>query len=389
LDSFYRPTWVEINLDAVASNVRAFRRALPDGTDLMAVVKANGYGHGAYEVAKTALSAGATWLGVAFLDEALQLRQSGVSCPILVMGYTDPKGFSLAIRRGISLTVYDLESLKRIAAAAQSLQAAANVHIKADTGMGRLGLVGTDELVSMLSYMNDHRRLKWEGLFTHYACADEVDKQSTLDQAQKLEDMIHVLRGNGFEPPLVHAGNSATGIDLPEKAFGMVRLGISLYGLYPSDQVMRDKIKLQPVLSWKTRIVHLKQVPPGTPVSYGSTYHTIGRESIATLPVGYADGYSRLLTGKSEVLVRGCRVPVVGRICMDQTIINVTNVPDAANGDEVVLIGSQNDASITADDLADWLGTINYEITCKVGLRVPRVYLREGSSVKIDNYISE
>jgi alanine racemase len=388
LTAFYRPTWVEINLDAVTSNVRAFLRALPEGTDLMAVVKANGYGHGAYEVAKEALAAGAKWLGVAFLDEALQLRQNGINCPILVMGYTDPAGFSLAIQHDISIAVYQAGGLELLAEASRHLQCKAKVHIKVDTGMGRLGLTETTELLDMVRYLNDHPWLDWEGLFTHYACADELDKRSTLNQAEKLENMIQVLQREGFEPPLVHAGNSATGIDLPKQAYGMVRLGISLYGLYPSDQVMREKVELQPVLTWKTKIVHLKQVPPGTPISYGSTYVTSGEERIATLPVGYADGYTRLLTGKGEVLVRGHRVPIVGRICMDQLMIHVTDVPDAAIGDEVVLIGSQGDERITADDVAKRLGTINYEIPCKVGLRVPRVYLKEGSVAKTANYIN-
>jgi alanine racemase len=385
--SFYRPTWVEVDLDAVTSNVKAFRNALPDLVRLMAVVKANAYGHGALKVAETALSAGASSLGVAFLDEALQLRRAGFTCPILIMGYTDPAGYSLAIEHRLDLTFYDPDSLKKLGEKANELKQSATIHIKVDTGMGRLGLIDEQELIDMVEYIKNHPFLEWRGLFTHYACADEPDKENTFQQSDRFKQMMEALDKEGFKPPQVHAGNSATGIDIPDLAFDMVRLGISLYGLYPSNDVSRDKIVLQPVLSWNTKIVQLKQVPEGTPISYGSTYRTKGIERIATLPVGYADGYTRLLAGKGEVIVKGHRVPVVGRICMDQMMINVTDVPEAELGDEVVLIGCQGNETVSAEEMAEWVGTINYEIPCKIGLRVPRIYLQNGTVVHTDNYI--
>lgn len=353
----------------------------------MAIVKANGYGHGALRVAEAALSAGAGSLGVAFLDEALQLRHGGFTCPIFVMGYTEPAGYAVAIQHGIDLTFYDLHNLREVGERATELKQSAYIHIKVDTGMGRLGLIDEQELIYMVKYIENHPYLEWRGLFTHYACADEQDKQSTIQQADRFQQTITALKKEGFKLPLVHAGNSATGIDLPELTFDMVRLGISLYGFYPSEDVKRDQIALQPALSWKTKIVQLKEVPANTPISYGGTYRTKGVERIATLPVGYADGYTRLLTGKGEVLVRGHRVPVVGRICMDQMMINVTDILDVKLEDEVVLIGSQGNETVSAEEMATWIGTINYEIPCKIGLRVPRIYLQKDTVVHTDNYI--
>lgn len=387
MGTFYRPTWVEINLSAVADNVKAFRHALPENTKLMAVVKANAYGHGAYEVALEALKSGATWLGVASLDEALQLRRRGLTCPILVMGYMDPAGFKHAIHQNVSITLFDFLSAQLLEEACESINKIARVHIKVDTGMGRLGLIDEKDILDLSSIVHRSAWLDWEGLFTHYACADELDKLSVLSQSEKLDKIILLLAEKGLRPSIIHAGNSATGIDLPRLTYDMLRLGISLYGLYPSNEVDQDAIKLQPVMTWKTKIVHLKQVPPGTPISYGGIYRTQGTENIATLPIGYADGYTRLLTGKGEVIVRGKRAPIVGRICMDQLMINVTHVPDVQVGDEAVLLGMQQHESITAEDLAEQLGTINYEIPCKVGMRVPRVYFRNGIETGVTNYI--
>jgi alanine racemase len=378
MDSFYRPTWLEISLDALRHNLEAFRRILPESIDMMAVVKADAYGHGAIEVAKEALACGTSYLAVAFLDEALELRRAGITAPILVLGYTPAKGLSLAIRYNITINVYSDEILDALPAYANA-ERPLKIHIKLDTGMGRLGLNREDEAIAFIERALQIPGVEVEGLFTHYACADETDKSYTLEQYRKFTGIVKHFEERGVTFRYLHAGNSATAIDTPELTCNMVRLGISMYGLYPSDEVRKENIDLQPVMSLKTAIVHMKKMPEGAGVSYGATYRTQkDGERIAVLPVGYADGFSRMLSGQAEGLLRGRRVPVVGRICMDQCMADVSDVPGAAAGDEVVLIGRQGDEAITAEDLAQRLGTINYEITCMISHRVPRVYIKEG-----------
>jgi alanine racemase len=383
VDSFYRPTWVEISLDALRSNIAAFRKVLRPDIRIMAVVKADAYGHGAVEVSKEALASGADYLSVAFLDEALELRRAGIEAPILVLGYTPPEGLELAREHRITLNVYSDEVLQALSQSEPKPgQTPLKIHVKIDTGMGRLGLHTEEEAIRFIDKALQLPGVQVEGLFTHYANADETDKTYTYEQYRKLNRIVRHFADRNVTFPYVHAGNSATAIDTPELTFNMVRLGISMYGLYPSEEVQRQTVSLQPVLSLKTGIVHLKTLPEGSGVSYGTIYRTRANEQIATLPVGYADGYSRLLTGKAEVLVKGQRVPIVGRICMDQCMVNVTNLPNVGLGDEVVLIGRQGSESITAEDIAKLLGTINYEVTCMISHRVPRVYIRNGEVVQ-------
>lgn len=382
MSDFYRPTWVEISLDAVKHNITEFRRILPQGIRLMAAVKANAYGHGAVEVAREAERCGVDFLGVAFLDEAIQLREAGIRAPVFVLGYTPPEGLDLAARHDIVIGLYDERVLAAIAEGAGRRPKPVKAHIKVDTGMGRLGLAEEGEAIRFIGKALETPGLKVEGLYTHYAKADEADKTYTENQYRKFAAIVEHFRSRGVEFEYLHAGNSATGIDTPEWTFGMLRIGIGLYGLAPSDEVHLEKINLRPVMSYKTRVIHVKELPPGSGVSYGAIYRTRGVERIATLPVGYADGYSRVLTGKAEVLIRGQRAPVVGRICMDQCMVNVTHIPDVDVGDEAVLFGRQGDAEITADELAGWLGTINYEITCMVNHRVPRIYVRDNGVIE-------
>lgn len=386
MDSFFRPTWVEISLDALRHNLEAFREILPETVQRMAVIKADAYGHGAVEVAREALHCGVAYLAVAFLDEALELREAGIEAPILVLGYTPPEGLALAARHGITLNVYQDEVLEAIAAdPGRYAERPLKVHIKIDTGMGRIGLATEDEAIRFIDRARSLPGLEVEGLFTHFASADEADKSYTREQYRRFDRIVRHYAGLGVTFRFLHTGNSAAAIDCPELTYNMVRLGISMYGMYPSDEVMKRKIRLQPVLSLKTAVVMNKLLPPGSGISYGTIYHTATHEQIATLPVGYADGYSRRLTGKAEVLIRGKKVPVVGRICMDQCMINVTGMEEIRIGEEVVLIGQQGDECITADDLAHSLGTINYEITCAISHRVPRVYLRNGQPYRIVN----
>lgn len=383
MDAFYRPTWVEISLDALRSNIEGFQKILPAGMKQMAVVKADAYGHGAVEVSKEVLAAGVDYLGVAFFDEALELRNAGITAPILVLGYTPPEGVERARELDVTIAVYSYDVLKELQAQQQKKKL--KIHIKLDTGMGRLGLHTEADAIPFIEQALTLPNVEVEGLFTHYANADEVDKSYTLEQYRRFERIVSYFTDKGVKLPYIHAGNSAAAIDLPGLTYSMVRLGISMYGLYPSGDVDQTKIALKPVLSLKTGIVHLKTLPPDSGVSYGTIYHTKGEEQIGTLPIGYADGYSRMLSGKAEVLVRGKRVPVVGRICMDQCMINVSGVKDVQSLDEVVLIGEQDGERITAEEIADQLDTVNYEVICMISHRVARVYVRGGERVDAIN----
>lgn len=387
MDTFYRSTRVEISLDALRHNIEAFRRALPEQIALMAVIKADAYGHGAVQVAQETLEHGVSYLAVAFLDEAIELRQAGIEAPILVLGHTPVKGIELAAREGITLTVFSEEMLAALARRPQDAPEL-TVHIKIDTGMGRLGLQTTEEAVAYIERAMALSGVRVEGLFTHYACADEADKAVTLAQYDRFKAVVDHFASRGVRFPYLHAGNTAAAIDTPELSYNMVRLGIGMYGLYPSEEVRKDSVDLQPVMSIKTEIVHLKRVKAGAGISYGHRYHVRrDEESIATLPIGYADGYSRMLTGKAEALIRGKRVPVVGTICMDQCMAEATDVPGVSVGDEAVLLGCQGEDRISAEELADRLGTINYEITCMISHRVPRIYIRGGRIVHILNHL--
>ncbi len=395
MNAYYRPTRAEISLDALRRNLLSFRSAMPEGMLLMASVKANAYGHGAVEVAREAASSGVDYLGVAFLDEALQLRHAGIETPILVLGYVPPEGLETARELGITIALFSEHILNAIAALPRG-DKPLQVHVKIDTGMGRLGLLADhiEEAVRFIERAVSEPNIAVEGLFTHYARADETDKEYTKLQFERFTALVKQLGQNDISIPIIHAANSAAGIDTPEWAGGMLRLGISMYGLYPSAEVNKQRIQLEPVLSLKTQVVMVKQASQGWGISYGTRYVTQGEERIGTLPVGYADGYSRMLTGKAEALVRGHRVPVLGTICMDQCMIALDAAAsgDIANsgnqieaGEEVVLIGSQGGETITADEVAVKLGTLNYEITCMIADRVPRVFMRDGKVVTIHN----
>ncbi|MBC8078737.1 MAG: alanine racemase [Gorillibacterium sp.] len=387
MESFYRPTRVEISLDALYHNIRAFRHYLPEPIHLMAVIKADAYGHGAVQVAREAITCGVDYLAVAFLDEALELRRAGVSAPILVLGHTPVNGISLAAENNISLTVYSDEALDAIARRPQGVPPV-TIHIKIDTGMGRIGLNCLEDASAFVSRALSLPGVKVEGLYTHYACADECDKTFTLEQHSKLKAVVDHFADKGITFPYIHAGNSAAAIDTPELTYNMVRLGIGMYGLYPSENVGKEQIQLQPVMSIKTGVVMLKPVPLDSGISYGHRYRTKREgEMIATLPVGYADGYSRMLTGKVQALIKGQRVPVVGTICMDQCMIDVSDIAGAALGDEVVILGRQGEEMISAEELAAGLGTLNYEIVCMISHRVPRVYTRNGRAVYTVNHL--
>lgn len=373
-----RPTWVEVDLDAVAHNVSELK-GRAGGAQLMAVVKANGYGHGAAEVAAAALAAGATWIGVALLEEGLELRRAGITAPILIFGYVPPTQADMVLLYDLRPAVFHHSLAEACGQWARALMRRVPVHVKVDTGMGRIGL-RPDEAVSFIESVARISGIEIEGIFTHLAVADEPASDFTAQQVDAFDILLETLKGKGLLPPIQHAANSAGILLHPRAHYNMVRSGIALYGLPPAQGVSWPA-DLRPVLSWKTRISYLKQVPAGTTVSYGRTYRAEDEEAIASLPVGYADGLSRGLSNKGQVLIGGVRCPIVGRVCMDQTMVRLPPGLTAAVGDEVVLIGRQGDDEITATDTAALLGTINYEVVCSVTARVPRVYIKAGQVV--------
>lgn len=376
-----RPTWAEINLDHIEHNVKEILQLLGPAVQIMAVVKADGYGHGALETARVALGAGASSLGVALLEEGLELRRAGIEAPILLLGCTDPGAVPLLLKHNLTPALLEPEKARCFSDRAVALGAVLPVHLKVDTGMGRLGVhpAAAAEFIAAVSSLPG---LKLSGFFTHLSSADEDSGEArayTAGQLRLFDGAVKAAREQGIFPPLCHAANSAAALLYPQSRYNLVRVGISLYGCYPAAWMQeRTAVKLRPAMSLKSKIVFLKEVPPQTMLSYGRTYCTASRSAIATVPIGYADGYQRRLSNCGQVLVRGMRAPVAGRICMDQTLIDVSRIKGAAEGDEVVLYGSQGSESITVEEVAHLLGTINYELLCNVGKRMPRCYTRRG-----------
>ena len=378
--------WAEVDLEAIAHNVRELRRITDPGADLMAVVKADAYGHGVVEVTRKALENGADSLGVARIEEGIELRKAGFNESVLIFGYTPPALAHKLIGFDLTQTVWSFNTAQALSHVAVSSNKQIKVHLKIDTGMGRLGLLpdcrrppATDQnlmgnAIREAESISSLAGLKLEGVYTHFATADSSDKVYAGKQFKIFIDFLNELRSDGLNPPLCHAANSAAIIDMPETHLDMVRAGIAIYGLYPSDEVNKRKIVLKPAMTLKSKIVHLKKVPPGFKVSYGSTYQTPKSTTIASIPVGYADGFNRLLSSRGQMLVRGRRAPIVGRVCMDQTMLDVGHIPDVDLEDEVVIFGRQEDESITVDEIAATLNTINYEIVSALTARVPRIY---------------
>ena len=380
--------WAEIDLDAVAANTRELRRVTRPEARLLVAVKANAYGHGLVEVARQALESGADALGVARMPEALALRDAGIDVPILVFGYTPPSDVEALLRHDLIQTVYALETAGAYSERIGKSGGRLKVHLKVDTGMGRLGILpDSRRYVEPGMSVSDHairevlaiaglKELTLEGIFTHFASSDSADKGFAEQQFNRFLAFLGQLERSGLEFEVRHAANSGAIIEMPHTHLDMVRAGVSLYGLYPSDAVDKSRIDLIPVMTLKARIVHLKKVPAGFPVSYGMTHTTPSPTVIATVPVGYADGFNRRLSNRGHVLVRGQKAPIVGRVCMDLTMIDVGHIPGVALEDEVVILGRQAKAEISADEIAGLLDTINYEITSAITTRVPRVFLK-------------
>lgn len=381
-----RPVWAEINLDNLKHNMREIRR-ISASKEIIGVVKADAYGHGALDVAPVLLENGATRLAVAMLSEALELRKSGLDCPIMILGFTPENLCDLLVRYDIEQTVYSYELVKALSDMAVKQGKIAKVHIAVDTGMGRIGYLPDEESVNEVYKISKLPNIEIEGLFSHFSSADEKDKAYTKMQIEKYNWFYDEITSRGVKINIRDIANSASIIDMPEIHFDAVRAGIILYGYYPSNEVMKEKIHLKPVMTLKTNVVHIKKVPRGTSISYGRKFTTDRESVIATLPIGYADGYTRLLFEKAKVIINGKFAPVVGRICMDQCMIDVTDVGEINIGDEVMLMGEENGLKITADDIAELIGTINYEVVCMISKRVPRIYISNHKVSKIRNYI--
>jgi alanine racemase len=373
----------EIDLDAITVNIRELKKVTSPGARFMAVVKANAYGHGAVEVAQRALDSGADCLGVARIQEAVALRKAGIDSSILVLGYTPPELTRLALDNYLTLTLFDADTAQAVSNTAVAAGKTVTAHIKTDTGMGRLGLRPAGERglsidparVETACRIAQMPGLDLEGIFTHFAAADSADPAYTEKQFTLFGDFVDKLGAAGIDFRVRHAANSAAIIAHPQTHLDMVRAGIAMYGLNPSPEVNLDALATRPAMALKARLVHVKQVSKGFCVSYGMTHCTTAPTIIATVPIGYADGYSRLLSSRGTMLVRGRRAPIVGRVCMDLTLLDVGHIEGVKVGDEVVILGSQGAETVSADEIAGLTGTINYEIVSSITARVPRTSL--------------
>lgn len=361
-------TWVEVDLNVLKNNIEILQRTTR--TPMMAVVKANGYGHGFMPITRTAERAGITWFGVARARMAVKMRQEGIKGNILVLGYIAPERIEEMICLNVSLTVWTKEHLDLISAAAQKCQTPAKLHLLVDSGMGRLGCL-PEQSLEMAQAISSSKDFIFEGLFSHLARADETDPAPTRLQQETFNKVISGLTQAELLPEIIHLANSAGSLAHPTTHHNLVRPGIIIYGLAPSPAVQLPE-GLEPILSWKSVLASIKELPPNHGVSYGHAYITKEKELIGVIPVGYADGYRRV--PGNHVLINGHKAPIIGRVCMDQFMVKLEGIPNPQVGDEVVLIGKQGNLAISADDLAEVWQTINYEVTCGIGARVPRVY---------------
>lgn len=375
----YSRVYAKIDLDAVAWNMEQMKKNLKEGTEMVAVIKADGYGHGAVQVASMLESYDYVWgYAVATLDEAVVLRAAEIQKPILVLGCIFPDQYWEMLKYEIRMNVYTKEMAEAISALAVEKGEQAYVHIKLDTGMARLGFSAEESSIEEIKEIAELPNLVLEGVFTHFAKADEEDKTFTMMQLEKFEWMTQRLEEEGVTFPYVHASNSAGIIDVRRADYNLVRAGIAIYGLYPSEEVDKEKVQLKPALSLKSHIVFVKDIPAGTPVSYGGDFVSEHQMRIATIPIGYGDGYPRSLSDTGYVLIRGKKAPIIGRICMDQFMVDVSDIPEVKFGDKVTLIGRDQEEYLPVEKLSELSGRFNYEFVCDLGKRIPRVYVQDG-----------
>ncbi len=387
----YQRVYASVDLDAVRYNMEQMHQKLSEATRMIGVIKTDGYGHGAVPIGRE-LENLSYVLGyaVATAEEAFILRKAGLKKQILILGHTFPYSYEQLIRQEISPAVFRMDSVKELAACACKIGRNVNVHVKVDTGMTRVGIRPDENGLRFVEQLIHMEGIRVEGLFTHFARADESDKTSAREQLTRfLLFAEQIETGLGYHIPVRHCSNSAGIVELPEANLDAVRAGITLYGLWPSAEVSRERISLHPLLSLKSHVVYVKEVEAGVPVSYGGTYVTSDKTQVATIPVGYGDGYPRSLSGKGYVLIKGRRAPILGRICMDQFMVDVSHIPGAAPGDEVTLIGTDGEEEITMEMLGALSGRFNYELACDLGKRIPRVYLKEGKVVATKDYYDD
>lgn len=372
--SEYYRVQANINLDAIRSNVKLLKGHINKATKLMVIVKANAYGHGAAEVSK-ALDSMVDAYGVAIIEEAIELRKAGITKPILILGYTPKEQFDLVVSYDIIQTIYQYEMAEELSKEAIRQGKTAKIHVKLDTGMSRLGFSASDESINSIKMISTLKGIKIDGLFSHFAKADDADKESVEQQINRFEEFGSLLRQEGIDIPNCHISNSAGMIEYPEAEYDMVRCGIVIYGIYPSDQIDQSSIRLIPALEIKSHVIYIKEIPAGTGISYGSTFITQRKTKVATIPVGYADGYSRNMSNIGKVIIRGQYAPIIGRVCMDYFMVDITDISDVKQGDVVTLLGSDGDSTISVETLAEWSHSFPYEMVCTVGKRIPRIYI--------------
>ena len=384
----YMRVYAQINLDAIKHNIEEVRKKVGDDTKIMLVIKADGYGHGSVAVAQ-ALQEQVDGFGVATIEEGILLRKKGITKTILILGYTSKEQYPQLIQYAISQTVFEYEMAEAISRLAVAMNKKGRIHIAVETGMNRIGFHDDEESISIIKEIKKLPMVEMEGIFTHFACADEADKTSAYGQLRRYEAFVSRLEEEGIKIPMKHVANSAAIMDLDCAAMNMVRSGIITYGLYPSEEVKKEVLNLEPAMELKSHVVYVKTVGAGEGVSYGSTYITTKETKIATVSVGYADGYPRALSSKGRVLIRGQYAPIIGRVCMDQMMVDVTELQKVQVGDIVTLVGRDGDHVISAEEVAAFMNTINYEFICGLGRRVPRVYLENGEIIKIADYLTD
>lgn len=368
-----------ISLDAVEYNFQQMKKNIKEGTKIIAVIKADAYGHGAVPIAKMIQEYDYIWgFATATAQEALQLKRAGITKPVLVIGLVFEEYYEILAENEIRMAVCDLETARKFAEAGKKAGKTVHIHIAVDTGMTRIGYADNEESAREVLLVSKLENLEIEGLFTHFARADEYDRTPAMVQLKRYLHFGELLEKVGVSIPVHHCSNSAGIIRVPEANLNAVRAGITIYGIYPSEEVERDIVDLKPVMELKSHISYVKEVQPGTEVSYGGTYVTDRMTKMATVPVGYADGYPRALSGKGWVLVHGKKAPICGRVCMDQFMIDVTDIGDVKMGDEVTLLGKDGEETITADTLGDLSGRFSYELICDINKRVPRIYIKDG-----------
>ncbi|MCR8746072.1 alanine racemase [Romboutsia lituseburensis] len=377
------PTWAEINLDNIKYNIKNVKRLLNEDTKVCAVLKANAYGHGAVEIAKLLENENISHFAVARLEEAIELRENNITLPILCLGYIPEQSLELAIRNNVIITIYSLEMAEKLNNIAKRIKENVFVHIKIDTGMTRIGFQPTEDSIKDIKVINDLECINLEGIYTHFATADELDKNFTNIQVQRFNFVVDKLEQYGVNIPIKHVSNSAATMDLPELKYDMVRCGIVLYGHYPSNDVLKKRLQLKPVMTLKTTVAHIKEVSPNVGISYGLKYKSSNKERIVTIPIGYADGFTRMQQDP-KVSINGHYFDVVGRICMDQCMVKIDKDIEINIGDQVIVFGED---SRNAEDIANDLGTINYEVLCMISRRVDRVYMERNAILQVDSYL--